>query len=83
LRVPPAGVPFPLMSGNSRKAASRRLQLTLEMFDFGVQLFRENLRREHPGLGGEEIEGRVRRWLQTRPGAVDGDAVGRRRPIAR
>jgi hypothetical protein len=47
------------------------------MFDAGVDLMRQRLRREHPDDGSEEIERRITAWLQQRPGAEHGDAEGR------
>jgi hypothetical protein len=38
---------------------------------------RENLRRRFPDARGDEIEQRLRHWLLERPGAEQGDAVGR------
>lgn len=39
---------------------------------------RQNLRREHPDATEQEIEKKLRAWLSHRPGAKDGDCVGRR-----
>jgi hypothetical protein len=48
------------------------------MFDIGVEMMRQNLRRAHPTLTDTEIEARLTAWLSERPGAEFGDAVGRR-----
>jgi hypothetical protein len=53
------------------------LRVTLELYEFGEDLLRESLRREHPSATEAEIESHVIAWLQTRPGAEQGDAVGR------
>lgn len=58
--------------------AAARLRTALEMFETGVEMMRQNLRRRHPTLTDAEIEARVRAWLHERPGAEFGDAVGRR-----
>lgn len=57
-----------------------RLRLALDMFEDGVALMRQNLRRAHPEESDEEIDARVRAWLHHRPGAEHGDAVGRPAP---
>lgn len=57
-------------------AAAARLRAALEMFDDGVALMRQNLRRADPEASEEEIERRLRAWLRHRPGAEHGDAVG-------
>jgi hypothetical protein len=53
------------------------------MFETGLQMMRQNLRRNHPTLSDAEIEERVTAWLRERPGAEFGDAVGRRVPWPR
>ncbi len=58
-----------------------RLRLALDLFESGVALVRQRLRRERPSATEDEIEAAVVAWLRTRPGAEHGDAVGRpRRP---
>jgi hypothetical protein len=61
----------------------QRLRLALDLHDEGVALMRLNLRRRHPEAPEEEIDERLRAWLEDRPGAPHGDAVGRRgrRPL--
>jgi signal transduction histidine kinase len=61
----------------SREAAAARLRIAIEMFETGVEMMRQTLRRTHPSLTELEIEARVRIWLAERPGAPFGDAVGR------
>ena len=68
------------MSGESSTLAAERLRLALEMFGAGEAMMRQKLRREHPDETDAEIEGRLIAWLQHRPGAEAGDAVGR--PVA-
>jgi hypothetical protein len=53
-----------------------KLRLALDMFDTGVDLMRQRLRREHPELDLAAIERLVEEWLSTRPGAEHGDGVG-------
>jgi hypothetical protein len=47
------------------------------MFEAGVDLMRQRLRRQHPAETDAQIERRVGTWLHERPGAEHGDAVGR------
>lgn len=54
----------------------QRLRQALAMFDDGVALMRQNLRRRDPDAPEEEIDRRLRAWLQERPGAPHGDAEG-------
>jgi hypothetical protein len=70
-------------AADARDQAAARLRAALEMFETGVQMMRQNLRRDHPTLGDAEIEARVTAWLRERPGAEFGDAVGRRVPWPR
>ncbi len=62
---------------DAREAAARRLRLALEMYEAGVAMRRRTLRREDPDASEREIAERLNAWLQTRPGAEHGDAVGR------
>lgn len=50
---------------------------TLDLFDTGLDLMRQNLRRRHPEAADEEIERLLREWLLVRPGADAGDCPGR------
>jgi hypothetical protein len=66
---------------NSRVAVTsnpaRTFRLTLDLFDAGVQLMRQNLRRRDPGADDQAIERQLVRWLRDRPGAEHGDCQGR------
>jgi hypothetical protein len=66
-----------MSSDTSNEAAAARLRVALELFETGVEMKRQKLRRDHPDLTGDEIERRVAAWLRERPGADFGDAVGR------
>ncbi|MBI4612040.1 MAG: hypothetical protein HY720_00355 [Planctomycetes bacterium] len=57
--------------------AAERLRLALDLFDSGVAIMRQKLRRELPEADEAEIEKRLGAWLQERPGAEHGDSVGR------
>jgi len=70
-------------AADARDQAAARLRAALEMFETGLQMMRQNLRRNHPTLADAEIEERVTAWLRERPGAEFGDAVGRRVPWPR
>lgn len=64
-------------------AAARRLQVALDLFEAGVAMMRQKLRREHPDWSEAEVEARLSAWLQERPGAEHGDAAGRPVPWPR
>ncbi|GAA1868935.1 hypothetical protein [Myceligenerans crystallogenes] len=40
-----------------------KFQMIVDMFELGVQAYRQRMRREHPEASDEEIEERVRTWL--------------------
>ncbi len=67
--------------GPNENGAAERLRLALEMFDLGLDIMRQNLRRKHPEDTQAEIQEKLRAWLQDRPGAEFGDAVGNPRPF--
>ncbi len=58
------------------KADAERLESALEMWDDGVCIMRENLRRRSPTASPEEIEASLDAWLITRSGAEHGDGEG-------
>jgi hypothetical protein len=71
----------PVMDEDSRLAeVAARLRTAFDLFETGLEMRRQQLRRAHPGLADSEIEALVTSWLRERPGAELGDAVGR--PIA-
>lgn len=51
----------------------QRMRQAFDLYEFSDQLMRQNLRRRHPDADEEEIERRFVEWLQTRPGAEQGD----------
>ena len=61
----------------SRASSAARLEAALELFETGVALMRQNLRRRHPSDTEEGIDRRLRAWLSDRPGAEMGDCPGR------
>ena len=58
---------------------AERLRIALDLHDAGVEMMRQNLRRRHPDVDENEIERLLVAWLHERPGAEQGDAVGRPR----
>lgn len=60
-----------------------RLKLALDLHEAGVSVMRTRLRREHPDVHDDVIDGLLARWLQTRPGAEHGDADGLPKPWPR
>jgi hypothetical protein len=65
------------VAGSGAREAADRLRLALSLFAAGEALMRQNLRRRHPEATEDEIEARLTAWLSERPGAEQGDAVGR------
>ncbi|HEU5055942.1 MAG TPA: hypothetical protein VFU21_05435 [Kofleriaceae bacterium] len=61
----------------SSGALRERLLAALDLFEAGVDLMRQRLRRQDPAASAEEIERRLTAWLRHRPGAEHGDAAGR------
>jgi len=51
---------------------------TLDLFQTGVDLMRQNLRRRYPEASDELLEQLLQQWLLDRPGAESGDCPGRR-----
>ena len=58
-------------------SACEAFRVTLDLFETGVNLMRQNLRRAHPQAAEEEIDRLLREWLVQRPGATYGDSIGR------
>ncbi len=53
------------------------LRAALDLSEVGIALMRQNLRRRFPETSEHDIDLRLRAWVQHRPGAEHGDAVGR------
>lgn len=58
-------------------SVSDAFRTTLDLFQTGVDLMRQNLRRRHPNADAHEIERLLQEWLLERPGAEAGDCPGR------
>jgi len=57
------------------------LQVACELAELGAQLVEQRYRRDHPDASDDVVRAHVRAWWLDRPGARDGDAVGRRRDV--
>lgn len=58
-------------------SAAERLRTALSLFEAGVEMMRQNLRRQFPDADEREIQERLTAWLRHRPGAEHGDCEGR------
>jgi Rv0078B-related antitoxin len=63
---------------STTSSPSDAFKTTLDLFETGLALMRQNLRRGHPMSEEEEIERLLQDWLRDRPGANPGDCSGRR-----
>jgi hypothetical protein len=63
--------------------AARRFRTAMDLFEAGVAMMRQNLRRQFPDADEKEISARLAQWLQERPGAEYGDSEGRPVPWPR
>ncbi len=54
-----------------------RFRIAMDLFQAGVEMKRQNLKREDPHATEEQIEERLLAWLRHRPGAEFGDCEGR------
>jgi NAD(P)-dependent dehydrogenase (short-subunit alcohol dehydrogenase family) len=55
-------------------------QIACELAEAGAQMVAARVRRERPDATDEDVEMAVRAWWSDRPGAPNGDAIGRVRP---
>lgn len=63
--------------GSTSSLTNDSFRMALDLFQAGVDVMRQNLRRRHPEAHDEEIERLLGDWLQERPGAEWGDCPGR------
>lgn len=68
---------------DSKQSIAARLRTAFDLFVAGERMMRQNLKRRYPDASPEEIERRLHAWLRERPGAENGDAVGRPVPWPR
>jgi hypothetical protein len=52
---------------------AERLRTALDLFEAGIALYRQSLRRRYPEKSDREIDQLLNRWLSKRPGAEHGD----------
>jgi hypothetical protein len=62
----------------STPSVANAFRTTLDLFETGLELMRQNLRRDRPDAAEQEIERGLHQWLRDRPGAEFGDCPGRR-----
>ena len=71
----------PLQAPDEKKGSalsvSDAFRTTLDLFETGLDLMRQNLRRSHPDAGDEQIERLLSDWLLDRPGPPSRDFPGR------
>jgi hypothetical protein len=65
------------VTGESPEALAMRLRTALDLCELGESIRLAQLRRDHPEATDEEIEALLVAWLETRPGAEQGDGWGR------
>jgi hypothetical protein len=56
---------------------AERCRVSLDLFDLGVQMYRQRVRRQHRQYDEEAVEAEVQAWLFRRPDAEFGDYPGR------
>ena len=59
-----------------QERAIARLHTTFELFESGLRMKEQTLRRQFPQASDEEIQAQLNAWLEERPGAEFGDAEG-------
>lgn len=65
------------MTPLSSQSAAQGFRTALALFEAGVDLMRQNLKRAHPDADEGEVDRLLAAWLQHRPGAELGDCSGR------
>ena len=58
-------------------AVMSRMKMAFDLYATAEAIMRQNLRRRFPDASEAEIERRLVSWLRRRPGAEQGDAIGR------
>jgi Rv0078B-related antitoxin len=64
------------MHGKLKSMESQKAQTILALFQAGILLKRQNLKRAYPQASEDEIDRHLKTWLETRPGAEQGDGTG-------
>jgi hypothetical protein len=73
--TPGTGANKPMRSTSSA-LNNDSFRMTLDLFQTGIDVMRQNLRRGHTEASDEQIERLLGEWLQERPGAEFGDCPG-------
>ncbi len=81
-RVAGSGIPYRGMPSGPTSAHDA-FRTTLDLFEAGLALMRQNLRRAHADATDNDIDQRLREWLRLRPGAEEDDSPGRRGDLTR
>ncbi len=68
-----------MTAGVREDGPAGKLRLACDLFDTGVAMMSQTLRRRFPSASEDAIADAVARWLLERPGAEHGDAPGRLR----
>ena len=68
-----------MSQGTPADEPAAKLRLACDLFDSGVAMMRETLRRKFPTASEGAIADALAGWLRERPGAEHGDAPGRLR----
>lgn len=71
----------PAASDQRADDPASKLRQACDMFDTGVAMMRQNLRRRSPAASERAIAESLAAWLLDRPGAAHGDAPGRLRDL--
>ncbi len=58
-----------LGSVDAELTPAEKLRTAFDLFDAGVDMMRQNIRRDFPEAPPEEVDRRLQEWLFTRPGA--------------
>jgi hypothetical protein len=74
----PRHVPYNEAMRSSPRSARDTFLATLDLFETGLSMMRQNLRRSDADATDQEIDHRLGQWLRQRPGAEAGDCSGRR-----
>jgi hypothetical protein len=64
------------MDPDRERRIAERFQLALDLYETGVRMLRQKLRRQRPDATEAEIDAAVAAWHAHRPGAEHGDGVG-------
>ena len=71
------------MASPDDAGAAIRLRAAFELYDAGLAMMRQNLRRQFPAESDAAITRRLLDWRMRRTDAPDGDAEGRVVPFPR